>query len=118
MHVLRTYVPRATVPCMVARAAPGGGQTGRVGQASREEEAGVWAGAGVVAEIVGGLGGWMDGARVAGGRARGVWAVLMAQSGTCSEAAHSLPHVKDRVHSLHSPAGRGPGGVWCHQACQ
>lgn len=33
----------------------------------------------------------------------------MAQSGTCSEAAHSLPHVKDRVHSLHSPAGRGPG---------
>lgn len=39
----------------------------------------------------------------------GVWTVLMAQSGTCSEAAHSLPHVKDRVHSLHSPAGRGPG---------
>lgn len=72
MHVLRTYVPhRATVPCMVARAAPGGGQTGRVGQASSEEEAGVWAGVGVVAEIVGGLGGWMDGARVAGGRARG-----------------------------------------------
>lgn len=37
MHVVRTFVPyRATALCVVARAAPGGGQVGRVGQARRE----------------------------------------------------------------------------------
>lgn len=67
MHALRTYVPyRATALCVVARAAPGGGQVGRVGQA-RRCLGGRWSGA----EIAGGLGGWMDGARVADGRARG-----------------------------------------------
>lgn len=59
-------------------------------------------------EIARGLGGWMGGARVAGGRARGVRAVLMAQSGTCSEAAHSLPQCQGQGSQFAFTGGQRP----------